>query len=57
MSINDYTKAEAAGQLHSAETEKQLLIIDQLHEQMQAEYARTGKKKTYHVVTFGCPTV
>ena len=41
-------------QLPSDETEKQLFIIEQLHEQMQTDYARTGKKKTYHVVTFGC---
>ena len=54
MSINDYTKAEGVSQLPSDETEKQLFIIEQLHEQMQADYARTGKKKTYHVVTFGC---
>lgn len=54
MSINDYTKAEGVAQLPSDETEKQLFIIEQLHEQMQADYARTGKKKTYHVVTFGC---
>lgn len=57
MSINDYTKAEGVSQLPSDETEKQLFIIEQLHEQMQTDYARTGKKKTYHVVTFGCPTV
>ena len=54
MSINDYTKAEGVSQLPSDETEKQLFIIEQLHEQMQTDYARTGKKKTYHVVTFGC---
>lgn len=54
MNINDYTKAEGVSQLPSDETEKQLFIIEQLHEQMQADYARTGKKKTYHVVTFGC---
>ena len=54
MSINDYTKTEGVSQLPSDETEKQLFIIEQLHEQMQADYARTGKKKTYHVVTFGC---
>ena len=54
MSINDYTKAEGVSQLPSDETEKQLFIIEQLHEQMQADYARTEKKKTYHVVTFGC---
>ena len=54
MSINDYTKAEGVSQLPSDETEKQLFIIEQLHEQMQVDYARTGKKKTYHVVTFGC---
>ena len=54
MSINDYTKAEGVSQLPSDETEKQLFIIEQLHEQMQADYAITGKKKTYHVVTFGC---
>ena len=54
MSINDYTKAECVSQLPSDETEKQLFIIEQLHEQMQTDYARTGKKKTYHVVTFGC---
>ena len=54
MSINDYTKAEGVSQLPSDETEKQLFIIEQLHGQMQADYARTGKKKTYHVVTFGC---
>ena len=54
MSINDYTNTEGASQLPSDETEKQLFIIEQLHEQMQADYARTGKKKTYHVVTFGC---
>ena len=54
MSINDYTKAEGVSQLPSDETEKQLFIIEQLHEQMQADYARKGKKKTYHVVTFGC---
>lgn len=54
MSINDYTKAEGVSQLPSDETEKQLFIIEQLHKQMQADYARTGKKKTYHVVTFGC---
>ncbi len=54
MSINDYTKAEGVSQLPSDETEKQLFIIEQLHEQMQADYARTVKKKTYHVVTFGC---
>lgn len=57
MNINDYTKAEGVSQLPSDETEKQLFIIEQLHEQMQADYARTGKKKTYHVVTFGCPIV
>ena len=54
MSINDYTKTEGVSQLPSDETEKQLFIIEQLHEQMQSDYARTGKKKTYHVVTFGC---
>ena len=54
MSINDYTKTEGVSQLPSDETEKQLFIIEQLHEQMQVDYARTGKKKTYHVVTFGC---
>ena len=54
MNINDYTKAEGVSQLPSDETEKQLFIIEQLHEQMQTDYARTGKKKTYHVVTFGC---
>ena len=54
MNINDYTKAEGVSQLPSDETEKQLFIIEQLYEQMQADYARTGKKKTYHVVTFGC---
>ena len=54
MNINDYTKAEGVSQLPSDESEKQLFIIEQLHEQMQADYARTGKKKTYHVVTFGC---
>ena len=54
MSINDYTNAEGVSQLPSDETEKQLFIIEQLHEQMQVDYARTGKKKTYHVVTFGC---
>ena len=54
MSINDYTKTEGVSQLPSDETEKQLFIIEQLHEQMQVDYARTGMKKTYHVVTFGC---
>ena len=54
MNINDYTKAEGVSQLPSDESEKQLFIIEQLNEQMQADYARTGKKKTYHVVTFGC---
>ena len=42
MSINDYTKAEGVSQLPSDETEKQLFIIEQLHEQMQADYARTA---------------
>ena len=54
MSINDYTKTEGVSQLPSDETEKQLFIIEQLHGKMQADYARTGKKKNYHVVTFGC---
>ena len=44
MSINDYTK-QGVSQLPSDETEKQLFIIEQSYEQMQADYARTGKKK------------
>ncbi len=48
---------QGVSQLPSDETEKQLFIIEQLlHEQMQADYARTGKKKDLSCgdVTFGC---
>lgn len=36
------------------ETEKQLSIIDDLSRRLKEEEAETGKKKTFHVVTFGC---
>ena len=45
MSINDYTKAEGVSQLPSDETEKQLFIIEQLHEQMQRIMPEQGRKR------------
>lgn len=36
------------------EGKKQLNIINELRESYDIEYKRTGKRKTYHIVTFGC---
>ena len=36
------------------ETEKQLSIIEELSRRLKAEEEKTGVKKTFHVVTFGC---
>lgn len=36
------------------EAKKQLDIINELKERFELEYKRTGIRKTYHIVTFGC---
>ena len=36
------------------EAKKQLNIINELKERYDSEYVRTGRRKTYHIETFGC---
>ncbi len=38
----------------AVESERQFHFIDQLHAQLDEELKKTGRQKTYHVVTFGC---
>lgn len=40
--------------VNEQEAAKQLDIIKELHKQYDEEYQLTGKKKTYHIETFGC---
>lgn len=40
--------------VNELEAAKQLNIINELKVRFDLEYAKTGKKKTYHIETFGC---
>jgi tRNA-2-methylthio-N6-dimethylallyladenosine synthase len=42
------------GNTNDFEAKKQLNIIKELKDRYEAEYNRTGIKKTYHIETFGC---
>lgn len=40
--------------INEMEAKKQLDIINELKERFEREYQKTGIRKTYHIVTFGC---
>lgn len=40
--------------VNELEAKKQLDIINELKERFEQEYQKTGIRKTYHIVTFGC---
>lgn len=54
MSTDSYSDTEAMAIIPTKEPERQLYFIEKLHEQLIQEKDRTGRQKTYHVVTFGC---
>lgn len=43
--------------VNEAEAAKQYAIMEELKALFDQEYQKTGKRKTYHIETFGCPTV
>ncbi len=43
--------------VNELEAAKQLQIINELKVSFDQEFERTGKKKTYHITTFGCRKV
>lgn len=45
---------ENTANINEIETSKQLAIINELKERYEEEYQKTGVRKTYHIVTFGC---
>jgi tRNA-2-methylthio-N6-dimethylallyladenosine synthase len=40
--------------INKIEADKQLEIIKELNQRFEEEYEKTGIRKTYHIVTFGC---